>query len=127
MIPVITLNKEFNDELDLYERWIQIYCLVNNIPLSYGDSRMLAYYIKHGTNKESENMLFEECRYASKQSIFNIKKSLIEKKLISKDRNNEVVVDGKLIHEISNVTAVKLNLYTRDFIKQVREDNKESS
>lgn len=126
MVPVITFSREIDNDLDLYERLIKVYGAVNNISLGQGDSRMLAYYIVHGANKESEQMMFEECRYASKQSIFNIKKSLVGKGLITRSPidKNLITINSKLVYDIKNVVSIKVNLYTREFTKQIREGSK---
>ena len=83
---------------------------------------MLSYYIKYD-QRTAEEAMFDECRYASKQSIFNIRKSLIQKGLICREGEDKIVrVNEKILFNVKDAVSTKVNLYTREYAKQIKRD-----
>lgn len=79
----IKTNTDVSDELDLYNYLIQIYCIFENIQLSYAERTLLTYYMKGGISKETEEKYMTEFS-RKRQVVSNIKTSLVNNNLLEK-------------------------------------------
>jgi ribosome-binding factor A len=72
------------DELKIYDTLIQIFCIFENVSLSFSERTLLCYYTKFGINKTTEKIFMEEFN-RNRQIVANLKTHLANKKFIVKN------------------------------------------
>lgn len=78
------MNTVQTDELKTYDTLIQIYCIFENVTLSFSERTLLAYYAKHGISKSTENKFMQDLN-RNRQIVANLKTSLARKNFIMKN------------------------------------------
>lgn len=78
------MNTVQTDELKTYDTLIQIYCIFENVTLSFSERTLLAYYAKYGISKSTENKFMQDLN-RNRQIVANLKTSLARKNFIMKN------------------------------------------
>lgn len=80
------MNTVQADELKTYDALIQIFCIFENVALSFSERTLLAYYARDGVNKETERKFMTDLN-RNRQIVANLKTSLARKNFIVKNEN----------------------------------------
>lgn len=92
------MNTVQTDELKTYDTLIQIFCIFENVTLSFSERTLLAYYAKFGINKETERKFMNDFG-RNRQIVANLKTSLAKKEFIVK---NEILGVWELFMFLKN-------------------------